>query len=386
VATGQPQTADDLFNDSVVHDIRLEVHPRDWATLKLNFEENTYYPCNLYWRGIAADGAGMRSRGLGSRSGTKPGLRIDFNRYEERSEFVGLKSVVLDNVVQDQSLSRERISMKLFRLLGVPTPREAHARLFVNGEYVGLYVIVEAIDKRFLKLNLGEDEGFLYEFNWVGEYRFEYFGEEAGYYSPVLFDPQTHENDPQPQPLVDFIRTVNEAPDEGFGSEAGAYVDLSQVAVYLAVENFLSEIDGLAGYAGMNNFYLYRYAGRNLFQFLPWDKDVTMTDLLHPIDYNLDTNVLTRRMMNVPELRAAYYSALRQAADVAGGSGGWLEQEIEQTYSQIRTDALNDPYRTCEAGQGAACNFDFEQHFEGLREFARTRAAYVIQALDERGL
>ena len=40
--------------------------------------------------------------------------------------------------------------MALFARLGLPAPREAHTRLYVNGEYAGLYSIVEAVDKVFL--------------------------------------------------------------------------------------------------------------------------------------------------------------------------------------------------------------------------------------------
>lgn len=47
--------------------------------------------------------AGIRSRGRGSRSGTKPGLRVDFDRYASDQTFLGLKSFILDNLTQDPS-------------------------------------------------------------------------------------------------------------------------------------------------------------------------------------------------------------------------------------------------------------------------------------------
>ena len=41
-------------------------------------------PADVTWNGITVHNVGIRSRGLGSRSSTKPGLRVDFDRYNER--------------------------------------------------------------------------------------------------------------------------------------------------------------------------------------------------------------------------------------------------------------------------------------------------------------
>ena len=51
---------------------------------------------------------GIRSRGMGSRSGIKPGLRVDFDRYTTDQKFLGLKSFILRNNTQDASNMRER--------------------------------------------------------------------------------------------------------------------------------------------------------------------------------------------------------------------------------------------------------------------------------------
>src|SRR5215204_5375450 len=167
-AEAAAQEMEEFFDDGVVHEIRLTINSKDWTALKTNFKENIYYPCSLQWRGVNVTNVGIRSRGLGSRSGTKPGLRVDIDRYAADQTFVGLKSFVLDNLVQDPSMLRERLAMAFFRRMGLPAPREAHARLFVNDAYVGLYALVEAIDKGFLGRSFGadskggtENDGFL---------------------------------------------------------------------------------------------------------------------------------------------------------------------------------------------------------------------------------
>src|SRR5262245_49769625 len=66
-----------LFDDTVVHDLQLTISTRDWQSLKEHFRENTRYPADLRWRDQTARNIAVRSRGNGSRSGTKP-------RSEER--------------------------------------------------------------------------------------------------------------------------------------------------------------------------------------------------------------------------------------------------------------------------------------------------------------
>src|SRR4051812_39349400 len=102
--TTTPQAAaggdDAFFDDSVVHEIRLAINSRDWQALKDSYLENTYYPADLKWRDQTVRNVGIRSRGTGSRSPVKPGLRVDFDRYSTSQKFLGLKSVVLRNNTQ----------------------------------------------------------------------------------------------------------------------------------------------------------------------------------------------------------------------------------------------------------------------------------------------
>jgi spore coat protein H len=133
------QTSDDLFNPDSLQRIELWLNETDWAKLKAAFQENTYYPADVIWNGITVRNVGIRSRGLGSRSSTKPGLRVDFDRYATGQQFLGLKSLVLDNLTQDRTGIKETVAMRFFTRLGIPSPRETHAQLYVNGRYAGLY-------------------------------------------------------------------------------------------------------------------------------------------------------------------------------------------------------------------------------------------------------
>ena len=75
-----PQTSSDLFNESLKA-LQITIHSRDWESLRVNFTSNDFYPADVTWNGIRVRNVGIRSRGLGSRSGVKPGLEVNFAHY-----------------------------------------------------------------------------------------------------------------------------------------------------------------------------------------------------------------------------------------------------------------------------------------------------------------
>jgi hypothetical protein len=375
-AAQAPTTADALFDDTFLHEVRLTMNSRDWESLKANFQLNDYYPTHITWNGVTVQNVGIRSRGLGSRSGTKPGLRVDFNQYVPSQTLFGLQSVVLRNNTQDPSSLHERMSMKVFSAMGVPVSRTAHARLFVNQQYVGLYLIVESVDKRFLTRYFNENDGYLYKYEWTTPYRFEDKGSNPALYSPAPFQPETHEKDPQPKPLADMVSAINNTPDADFAPMMATHLDLTRFVIQAAIENFLSDDDGLLGYDGMNNFYLYRFQVRQLFTFIPWDKsEAFKAGPTHGIWYNIHDvpswlrNRLMDRVITVPEFRDLYLDTL--LACVQAAPAAWLEAEITRAYQQIRQAALDDPVTPYS-------NAEFEQDVAAMIEFARARGTFVI--------
>jgi len=390
--TPAPAPSDPFFDDTVIHEIRLAINMKDWSTLKTNFLLNDYYPCDFKWGSTTVRNVGIRSRGTGSRSGVKPGLRVDFDRYTTNQKFLGLKSFVLRNQTQDSSGIHERVAMLFFRRQGVSASREAHAKLYVNNVYEGLYTIVESIDKTWLQENLGEDGGTLYKYDYnVSDlpYYFEYKGADPALYVPSPFKPETNESDPQPASLVDMIRTATDAPAALFKQQFAPFMDLTQFIKHVAVEIFLADSDGFNGNWGMNNFYLYRYQNQTLYKIIPWDKSEAFKDgPTYPIFHNIydapesNRNRLMMRVLNDPQLRTLFLDTLAECARSASepivdtpestpaDTRGWLEREVEREYSQIRDATLADTTKTFS-------NADFEAAVEAMRIFARQRSAFV---------
>ena len=149
--TTLPPGGSPIFDPTLLHDARLELDPSAWQALRENYLSNQYYAANFSVDGVAVAQVGIRSRGEGSRSEEKPGLKVDFNKYVPSQEYYGYKTLVIDNLTTDASMLRERLAFLVFEAMGIASPRNAHARLTVNGEYWGLFALVEPISKPFLK-------------------------------------------------------------------------------------------------------------------------------------------------------------------------------------------------------------------------------------------
>jgi spore coat protein CotH len=361
----------------VLHRVDLYVNSRDWRQLKAQWETNEYIPANFKWNGQTVYNVGIRSRGAGSRNQNKLGLRVDFNRYTTGQTFLGLKSVILDNLTQDPSNIRETTAFKFLRQLGIQVSREAHAAVYVNNVYYGLYAIVEEVDTVALSRWFGEDGGYLFEYRWLFYYWFTYLGPDLATYAP-MFETRTHETDTTEalyRPIEAMFRTITEVPDDVFIAAVSEYLDLPLFIRQVAIQDFLSELDGLLGAWGLNNVYLYRFQDRNLSQFILWDADNAFHQLDYPIMLFHDINVLMQRAMAVPEYHQLYVDTLEESAALAtqvegDDPRGWLEREVARELDLIRTAALQDRVKPF-------TNAEFEQAAADMVRFAQARAPFV---------
>lgn len=93
------------------------------------------------------------------------------------------------------------------------------------------------------------------------------------------------------------------------------------------------------------------------------------------MDYNLDTNQLTRRVLEVPELRRLYLDALADSARVAAEPGdgdprGWLEREVDWHAALVGAAVRADPL--------SPFSFDqFEADVAIVRSVATVRPRFV---------
>ena len=397
-ALAQTPTATDLFDGTVLHEVRVTMLDADWQALKAAYQTDTPFNAGTFqWKGAGGLTASvanfqMHNRGHGSRNPIKPGLHVTFDANVKGQTFLGLSSLELKPNVQDGSMLHERLSMLLFARMGIPCSREVHSTFYVNGEYIGVYLLVEYPDTTFLTRIFNESTG--YEYNYVpgdwagivnGGYHFEYLGPDLSVYAsatlPAPFDPETHTNAPDTVTLEGMIRTMNQEPDATFLSAMAPYLDLKLFLTHIAVETYVADFDCILGDAfGMNNFHFYRFVNKQLSQFIPWDKDNAFDWIERPVLRNADQNVLLRRLMAIPDYQKYYFEAIVKAAMLAGGDGGWMQQEATREYNQIQQAAYADTNKLyLNTGNLLPCsNACFDAAVAFVQAFPAQRTRFVL--------
>jgi spore coat protein CotH len=367
----------ELFDPSVLQEIRLSISTRDLAQLRERFEDNTYYAADFQWRDTKIRNVGIRSRGRASRSSSKLGIQVDFNRYVTGQRFVGLKALVLDNLWQDPSMVRERVSMAFFTRMGLPAPRISYAKVYINNEYQGVYGAVEAIDSVFAARAFGETGGYLFEYKKQPSYTGAYLGEELDAYKQ-LFEARTHEKEPDGvlyPPLRDLFREMNQPRHSLWRETVSGLANLEQIVRYVAVETYLAEDDGFLGSSGMSNFYVYRSEGSNAHRLIAWDKDLAFAGTETSVLTRVEDNELFRRLMAFRAFRMLYFDSLEEMAKSAREEA-WLRKEIAQSAGLIRKAVYEDPGKPFS-------NEEFEEAVRWVRQFPRLRSMFVLKNIKE---
>src|SRR5688500_1747751 len=155
----------------------------------------------------------------------------------------------------------EYLAWRLMLRGGALAGRSAFARVFVNGDFIGTYVNVEQVDKRFLRSRVGDDSGWLYK--------------KSG--SP---DDGYKTNETIPNPYEDDVcfwdnnPCATPSPDE-LATYLPAELDVDQMLRFGGVNAIIANSD--APLVKDNNFYFYDWAGGPRI-YLPWDLDTTMKD------------------------------------------------------------------------------------------------------------
>ena len=280
-ATANAQPGNRLLDHSQMHEIRLRIDLTDWIdTLYLDYktanEESRTAPeryRKCHWASV--DGqeigpVGLKMKGNFSvlfnaaQQKTKFPFKIAFDEYVDQ-KYDGLKKINLNTNTNDPSFLREALAYQLLNRANVTAPRTAFARLFVNDTYVGLYSLVENVDKTFLKTHFGsDDDGNLYKglisgLGWRG-------ASEADYQD--AFELKTNESEADWSRLIEWLNLINNtSPDSVFATLENEF-ELDHFLRLVAIERLINAWDNYSG--GGSNYYLYERENGKI-MFIPWD-------------------------------------------------------------------------------------------------------------------
>ena len=218
---------------------------------------------------------------------------INFGKYIRKKEygvkqnFFGCDKISFNNFFFDKTMMKEFFALMLFDEMGLPTPEYGLAKLYINGNYYGVYAMVEAMDHSILERYYGVDKKELSSYLCKPEDT-NFLQEEISADASTLWeqDEDTLKDVEDMLPTVtEWVRRLNclsegtdfegnaiEVNSEAYLQLLDLVLDTDEVVKYFAVHSWLCQMDNM--FVGQKNFGLYvDENGRALM--VTWDYDLS---------------------------------------------------------------------------------------------------------------
>ena len=242
------------------------------------------------------------------------GEYVDKANFGEKQTFFGCDKISFNNFFFDKSMLKEFFALMLMEEMGLPTPQFGLAKLYINGQYYGVYAMVEAMDESILEQYFGVDGKMLssYLCKPTGT-RFRY-SELSRDLSPMYeYDEQTKAKVEDMLPTVlewsrklsclaagtDFNGSKLDVQSQEYLDLLAQVMDVDEAVRYFAVHSWLCQLDNM--FVGLQNFGLY-ISPEGVSTLVPWDYDLAFgcyfpstaeTTANYPVDvmYRLNTQL-----------------------------------------------------------------------------------------------
>ena len=386
----QAQDCNDLFNTSQVLTLDITMDAADWESMRLDCPggvcpdpyplPHDYYDAYLscgtngpYWVGI------RRKNDLGEPTDADPqkvSIKIDVNLFVPGQLFAGKKKLSLE-CGSEGALISEGLAYNIDQAAGFIAGRSAWCRVYINGDYKGLYNNVEQVDKIFLTDAGLDNGGFLFKRKDVGEVQRTREAET----SPFGFNwyPFDH-----PEGAI-----WPEVPAPGDWLDQTLWrINMPHLLKLGASENFVANTD--ACFFKMTNYFYYDWsilpgddpAGQQPRLYFPWDQDTALKSQV------VDWEILNAGTGHLEQ-------GLVEELDEAGDPFGYATFQAD--YFQTYRDLVNGPLalsemltlvNTLEPVVGSHMDADPYQQtgtsaeeFQRLRDYMQARTNSIISQM-----
>jgi len=133
----------------------LKAKPKEYVHCTVVVGDKTYKDVAIRLKGAVGSFQGWDG---------KPALTLNMDKFAKEQSYQGLDKFHLNNSVQDGGYLNEIACSELAAAMGLPTARAAHAVVELNGRKMGLYVLKEGYNGKFVERNFpGAAGGNLYD-------------------------------------------------------------------------------------------------------------------------------------------------------------------------------------------------------------------------------
>ena len=159
-----------LFDTAAPLTINIVMDADNWQTMLDNAIAEEYCACDVEIGGQTFYQVGIRPKGNTSLTSIandpttdRYSFKLEFDRYVDGQTCWGLDKLVLNNNYADATYMKEALVYDMYQYLGADASLYNYAAIYVNGEYWGAYLALEAVEDSFLLRNYGAESGALYK-------------------------------------------------------------------------------------------------------------------------------------------------------------------------------------------------------------------------------
>ena len=282
-----PPSGIDALRQSNFHRHRPDLSHRPKVKAQIRINDEPFKDVSVRLKGAAGSFRSIDS---------KPALTVNLDTHVKGQDFRGYDKFYLNNSVQDRSYCNEIICRELFQRAGIPTPRATHATVELNGRDLGLYVMIEGFNKKWLKRHFDTLGGNLYDSGFLKDIH-------ADLTVNVGENPEDHTAKNQ------LIAAVYEKDLGKLLPGIAQHLDLDMFLTHVALDTLTWNWDGYA--MKPNNYRLYHNLDTGKFQFIPHGMD-QMFENPHGRIYPRFRGVTVISLMRLPAMRQQYFKRMRQ--------------------------------------------------------------------------
>ncbi|MCB0544308.1 MAG: CotH kinase family protein [Saprospiraceae bacterium] len=266
-----------LFDKKSIGEIRLTLPAKNWvdALDSMRIYGMGMMKSTATIDGVNYDGVGVRFRGDKSyQLGLKRNpFSIKLNYIDGQQSHQGYTSIKLSSALRDPSLVREVL---FYEVAGhyIPASQACYSKLYVNDEYVGVFINIESVDAHFVDSHYGSSGNAFFKAgvdykpeipatckqNIYGSLEYE---DNLDCYKGN-FEIQSASGWAE---LQELTRVLNNDP-----SKIDKILDVDHALWFLALNNAMVNLSSYIGNHSVN-YYLYR-DDNGRFQIIPWDMNL----------------------------------------------------------------------------------------------------------------
>lgn len=371
-----------VYDDSEVAVIRIAMNPDDLQFMYDNPHSDSMHIADVHFTNAyideIIDSVGIRIRGNTSRESAKKSFKLSFNTFKERGKFYSLEKLNLNGEHNDPSIVRSKLCWDIFNKIGMISSRAAHAAVYINGSYFGLYISVEHIDDEFIQKNFDDNTGNLWKCLYGADLTTLNTDNTSAY---TL---KTNEEVNDYSELDTLTKVINNTTLNNFDAIIEDYFNVTEFLKSQAIDVIVGSWDDYSVLS--NNYYLYHNPQDDIIHWIPYDYDNTFGidwlgfDWANTNPYTFGSlfgqpRPLYNRLMQIPRYKnlLSHFIEFYQNTYIHSDK---FNSYLDSLKNLIEPFAIADTFKTLDWG---FTNDDFNESYYVLGYFKDPHVKYSIK-------